>query len=281
MADEIVVDNKKYISSKRAAEISGYAQDYIGQLARSGQIDAQRVGGLWFISMDSLTSYKVKADTFKPQPPTAHPQKELESIVTLAHKKEKDALLAAVQTAAVGLYRSPADNAANPESLANLNYNGAGPYLKYTNEEGDLLPKLEQKEVASVGNVNQANFVPSHAHQIPIRVLRGNSLQITENTHIPSPIVGQHHTSPRNNRRSGLRLVLPATAIATIVIVLTVGYSWPGANAVYTRLNPLSNTAASGLLDGAFATITKIGDMIENIVAPEYIYKRAENNFSI
>ena len=199
----------------------------------------------------------------------------------MAHKKEKDVLLAAVQTAAVGLYRSPADNAANPESLANLNYNGAGPYLKYTNEEGDLLPKLEQKEVASVGNVNQANFVPSHAHQIPIRVLRGNSLQITENTHIPSPIVGQHHTSPRNNRRSGLRLVLPATAIATIVIVLTVGYSWPGANAVYTRLNPLSNTAASGLLDGAFATITKIGDMIENIVAPEYIYKRAENNFSI
>jgi hypothetical protein len=51
MSDEMVIEGKTYISSKRAAQVSGYAQDYIGQLARGGAIDAQRVGGLWFVNL--------------------------------------------------------------------------------------------------------------------------------------------------------------------------------------------------------------------------------------
>jgi len=58
MSDEITFSGKTYVSSKRASKISGYAQDYIGQLARSGQIEAQRVGGLWYISMESLLGYR-------------------------------------------------------------------------------------------------------------------------------------------------------------------------------------------------------------------------------
>ena len=58
MSDEITFAGKSYVSSKRASKISGYAQDYIGQLARSGQIEAQRIGGLWYISMESLLGYR-------------------------------------------------------------------------------------------------------------------------------------------------------------------------------------------------------------------------------
>lgn len=73
MADQITVDEKEYISSKRASELSGYTQDYIGQLARAGNIDARRIGGLWFVFMESLEQYRSKAEEYKPQPP---PQRE-------------------------------------------------------------------------------------------------------------------------------------------------------------------------------------------------------------
>lgn len=71
MTDELSIEGKQYISSKRAADLSGYAQDYVGQLARKGLIDAQRIGGLWYVFMDSLLSYKAKAETYVPQPPQA------------------------------------------------------------------------------------------------------------------------------------------------------------------------------------------------------------------
>src|SRR5262245_59436630 len=69
MTQEIDLGGTIYVSSKRAAEISGYAQDYIGQLARSGQIDAKRISGLWYIQQDSLKSHKEKADQYVPVPP--------------------------------------------------------------------------------------------------------------------------------------------------------------------------------------------------------------------
>src|SRR3989338_10462388 len=165
MTDEITLDDKSYVSSKRASELSGYSQDYIGQLARGGYIDAQRVGGLWYIYLDSLKSYKEKTENEKPQPPQPNTSQDPDTLVffdgkefisasraskltgysqdyvgqlarsgkvlsrqvgtrwyidrqaLLEHKKEKDALLAAVQANAVGIRRNesqPLEEAANP-----------------------------------------------------------------------------------------------------------------------------------------------------------------------
>ena len=69
MSDELTIDGEQFVSSKRASEFSGYEQDYIGQLARGGHIKARRVGGLWYISVDSLTKYKEHAEEYKPEPP--------------------------------------------------------------------------------------------------------------------------------------------------------------------------------------------------------------------
>ncbi len=86
MSDELLISGKNYISSKQAAKITGYAQDYIGQLARAGNIEAQRVGGLWYVFLDSLTAYKTRTDDFKPQPPTAMPAQDPESVVSFDGK---------------------------------------------------------------------------------------------------------------------------------------------------------------------------------------------------
>lgn len=67
--EEVNISGIRYISSKRASEMSGYSQDYIGQLARSGAIEAKRLSGLWYISLESLGAHKEKAGSYVPQPP--------------------------------------------------------------------------------------------------------------------------------------------------------------------------------------------------------------------
>ena len=55
--DELIVNQTKYISSKRAAALTGYARDYIGQLIRQGKLDAQRVGRAWYVSEVSIKTH--------------------------------------------------------------------------------------------------------------------------------------------------------------------------------------------------------------------------------
>jgi len=55
--DELEIGGKIYISSKRASELTGYAKDYVGQLARGGKIDARRVGRAWYVLKNALIDH--------------------------------------------------------------------------------------------------------------------------------------------------------------------------------------------------------------------------------
>jgi len=57
MEKELEFNGKTYISSKRAAEITGYTHDYIGQLCRSGKVEGQLVGRTRFVDKDSLLAH--------------------------------------------------------------------------------------------------------------------------------------------------------------------------------------------------------------------------------
>lgn len=72
MAKETIeADGKSYVLSKLAAKQTGYTQDYIGQLSRSGEIDAKRLGGLWYVNLDSLAQHKKDSEAYVPVPPAA------------------------------------------------------------------------------------------------------------------------------------------------------------------------------------------------------------------
>ena len=58
MNDDLYFDGKKYISSSRAAKISGYVNDYIGQLCRDGKLDCRMVGRSWYVGLESLIQHK-------------------------------------------------------------------------------------------------------------------------------------------------------------------------------------------------------------------------------
>jgi hypothetical protein len=88
MASEIEVNNKKYVASKIAAKESGYTQDYIGQLARAGEIRAERSGGLWYVDMDSVGAHKVNAAKNVSKPPRANTgTHKADSVVTFDGKE--------------------------------------------------------------------------------------------------------------------------------------------------------------------------------------------------
>ena len=189
MATEIDLGGTIYISSKNAAEKTGYTQDYIGQLARGGQIEARRVSGMWYILEQSLRDYKEKADQFVPIPPqgfqpstsadvsvsfdgkdyisanraakiTGYNQDYIGQLARsgevlsrqvgnrwyvdreslLAHKKEKDGLLAAVQVQSVGLAKP--ESIPEPEKPAEAAAQEEVTHFEYVREEVPLIPDI-------------------------------------------------------------------------------------------------------------------------------------------
>jgi hypothetical protein len=56
--DELLIDEKKYVSSKQAAKITGYAKDYIGQLCREGRVPARLVGRSWYVLEAAIQDHR-------------------------------------------------------------------------------------------------------------------------------------------------------------------------------------------------------------------------------
>ena len=56
--DEILIGEKKYVSSKRAAKATGYAKDYIGQLCREGRVPARLVGRSWYVLESAIQDHR-------------------------------------------------------------------------------------------------------------------------------------------------------------------------------------------------------------------------------
>lgn len=56
--NEITIGDKTYISAKRAAEITGYARDYVGQLCREGHVDAKMVGRSWYVYEPAIRAHR-------------------------------------------------------------------------------------------------------------------------------------------------------------------------------------------------------------------------------
>src|SRR6185369_4066687 len=75
--NELVIEEKKYVSSKRAAEITGYAKDYVGQLCREGRVTAQLVGRSWYVLETSIREHRFGSAESQERP--SAPRKDVSS----------------------------------------------------------------------------------------------------------------------------------------------------------------------------------------------------------
>src|SRR3954470_2806013 len=48
------VSQSKFISLAEAAKLTGYHQDYLGQLARAGKLNAQKIGRNWATTLEAV-----------------------------------------------------------------------------------------------------------------------------------------------------------------------------------------------------------------------------------
>ncbi|MDE1946827.1 MAG: hypothetical protein KGI23_03055, partial [Patescibacteria group bacterium] len=62
MKGTIEIDGKIFISASRAAEITRYSKDYIGQLCRHAKVKAKLIGRGWFVEEADLLRYKKESD---------------------------------------------------------------------------------------------------------------------------------------------------------------------------------------------------------------------------
>ncbi len=60
--DEIDFGGKTYISSKRAAKMANYTNDYVGQLCREGRVSCRRIGRDWYVKEESILEHKSKKE---------------------------------------------------------------------------------------------------------------------------------------------------------------------------------------------------------------------------
>jgi hypothetical protein len=65
--DEILIEEKRYISSKQAAKITGYAKDYIGQLCREGRVPARLVGRSWYVLESAISDHRFGNAVVEPE----------------------------------------------------------------------------------------------------------------------------------------------------------------------------------------------------------------------
>mgnify|MGYP000428944911 CR=1 FL=1 len=60
--DELTIGDKIYVSSKKAAKITGYTKDYVGQMCREGRVEARLVGRNWYVLESSLMEHRFGAE---------------------------------------------------------------------------------------------------------------------------------------------------------------------------------------------------------------------------
>ena len=56
----LVLDGKSYVKASKAARDLGYATDYVGQLCRTGQVDAHLIGRTWYVDQEQLGTHRVE-----------------------------------------------------------------------------------------------------------------------------------------------------------------------------------------------------------------------------
>lgn len=321
MNDELTLSGKRFVSSKRASEETGYTQDYIGQLARGGSIEAQRVGGLWYVALESLQAYRdaENRDEQKSEseevPVVAHSVHNefvsfdgkdyisasraaelsgyhqdyvgqlarsgkvlsrqigkrwyVERSGVLAHKEQKDALLAAVQAQSVGLARP--EHPAAP-SMPVLDRERSDAVLTYNPEPHvDLLPRIAPAPVRAPDLFDDADdeLELEVEHQVPIRVSKKHDA-VTRQAFMRRPRV--------RRKKHGMTSSIAAvtTAVLTVVVVLSFGLSLLDGGTKFADAVMPTQTHRAAFLGAAATAFDRYGAVMEQVLIPELVYVRKQ-----
>lgn len=257
----IFIEDKEYLSASRAAKLTSYAQDYIGQLARANKVPSRQIGGRWYVEKDAL----------------------------LSHKSEKDALLAAVQAQSVGLkkYDTVAESAAYIPQLSISApvaiYKAPEPLLSYSSDDRDLLPIVkdvsDESETASAPIKNVVTHIETSAPvekvMVPIHIIRQ-----VKSSAAPPDRRAMHDSQLPAQRRETATVAMPGKSIfrakilvPVFVAVLAISVGTIGYMSSIQATGGISMSEVS-LTASAASSVQYLGDFIESLFGAELVYLR-------
>jgi hypothetical protein len=114
----LVLDGKNYVKAAKAASDLGYASDYVGQLCRSGQVDAHLIGRTWYVNQDELGTHRLEKKRMSRVKAREHAKKAISQVHRLKVNETSDS------------------REAN---------------IRYERDEHELIPQPRKLEVESVG----------------------------------------------------------------------------------------------------------------------------------
>ena len=318
MSDEIVFEGNTYVSSKRASEMSSYAQDYIGQLARKGFIEARRVGGLWYVVMSSLESYKsaaisgetkeVKQVNVKVKESETSVEFEGNTYISASrvsditgynqdyvgqlarsgkipshqvgnrwyidleaisrHKKEKDELLAKVQSESLGISTVGITQRTEIHSTKNLNDPNL---LTYKSTEGDLIPRIKEREYRDL-KIERGQQPTIHAGPPRIREIEVRHVNRTKDSNQYSKIGQARYVNKAKNKNKSIKYAFLSIVAALVLISILVTLFKFGSTALL--LNQIENSTTSGASPINNGVFSRILGGVEQLISPQLLYVR-------
>lgn len=167
MKDALILEHKTYISARRAADITGYTSDYVGQLCRAGKIESKILGRTWFVLEESLLKHKEINDQVKTNKKTAKKRKAFQA---------KEERREARESEFKSLLSSSFGETPNEEILKN-NEQPKTYLFKYEAEQAPFIPlinkKISEDEALKSGRKISVNFVPDTFAMNRSRLMQG------------------------------------------------------------------------------------------------------------
>ena len=125
--ETLVLDGKEFVKASKAARDLGYTSDYVGQLCRSGSINAHLVGRTWYVRFEELSSHKVE----KKRNSRVKAREQAKKSIELHRQKESVRV-----TPSVSKRNSP---------------------IQYTSDETELIPAVRHISVSTHTTLNKKN----------------------------------------------------------------------------------------------------------------------------
>ncbi len=228
MKDSFIFEGKKYISARRASEISDYASDYVGQLCRAGKLDCRMIGRSWFVTEESIHLHKAAISREEAS------RSRIENLrgkpVKVSAQISDDVSSTKIST--VSTVSAPVLPLASTSVLVPTPWTIETPIKSpfvYSNDDRPLLPVLKGKTVVEKNEIKSPIVVSESSQKISI-----NKIDLTKQTEVIS-------TSP-SSPSSTFSVTSPATSSIAIVSGSTVT---PSAPSQKQKVTPISKSAIS------------------------------------
>ncbi len=191
--DIFVEDGVEYISSARAANITGYAQDYIGQLARLGEIQAKKIGRKWFAARESLLSHKKENEYTTNSGSHSKNVTENTNNTVHIHKETTSTYKSTTKIDNISDNLGVENDKDEENSAKNIHFN-----VRYTTEtDAPLVPRINSEHTFD-DNAGQSSTMPTTSSTVSDdEVKEGNHTQTTAND---SVVITKKVRKPANYR---------------------------------------------------------------------------------